>query len=376
MPTSIIDLVACADCGDQVSDAVLTDDDREICADCTDVYCQCARCDRYATDVRETVEGDDVCDDCALRYYNECDDCCILTSGRYTTGAGDRICGNCAESYWSCERCDDLINSGDYCSYCEDRFDSELSAGGLVHDYGYKPRPTFHGNGPLFLGLELEISTPHGYLDDCAELASDRLGRLGYLKQDCSLNDDTGYGFEMVSHPMSYQWAIDQYPWELLSALRRNGCSGTGNGLHVHISRDAFDSANHTYRWMKFLYRNASKVTRMARRVSDTWAAFDDYDRKIAKDLAKGRKGYRHRAINTVNDDTLELRVFASSLEPQQVQAALGLAAASVEYTQQLTVAAIAQRNGWDWSAFVTWLQARPEYGPLARELEDRGCAC
>jgi hypothetical protein len=274
-----------------------------------------------------------------------------------------------------------LIDSGDYCSGCDgpcdcgDCYDCGYAPAydsDLIHHYDFKPTPSFRGNGPMYLGLELEINVDDK--DEAATTANRYLGDLGYLKSDASI----GYGFEIVTHPMSYVWAMGNFPWQMLDRLREVGCDtdGTNVGLHVHISRAAFTGPSHIYRWMKFLYRNADKVNLVARRVSDNWARFDSDDRERVKDFAKGAKSDRYRAINTQNEHTFELRVFASSLVRQEVQAALGLAAASVQYTRDLSVVDIADRRGWQWQSFETWLSDKPEYAPLATELAALACAC
>lgn len=72
---------------------------------------------------------------------------------------------------------------------------------------------------------------------------------------------------------------------------------------------------------------------------------------------------------------TFELRVFASSLRPRQMLAALAFAAASVEYTRGLTAAEIARRRGWEWAAFTAWVRTSPQYSPLLAEMEAFACA-
>ena len=146
--------------------------------------------------------------------------------------------------------------------------------------------------------------------------------------------------------------------------------------MHVHVSRAGFSSTCHTYRWMKFIYRNEQQVKAVARRSSDEWAAFTDDDRRAVKDYAKGAYGSRYRAINTGNRDTFELRVFASSLDPREVQAALGFAAASVEYTRDLTVDKITKGVGWAWLSIVDWRDQQPAYAPLTEQLGVLQCVC
>ncbi|MBN9743571.1 hypothetical protein DMP23_21250 [Amycolatopsis sp. A1MSW2902] len=220
--------------------------------------------------------------------------------------------------------------------------------------------------------MELEINTPDEDVELC-RLCEDRIGDLAYLKEDGSIE----IGFELVTHPMSLAWAQENFPWRLLDELAARGCDGTDAGLHVHVSRDAFTGSSHVFRWMKFIYRNAANVQQLARRHDSSWAQFSPEERADVKDICKGdRNRPRYSAINVQNDDTFELRMFASSVKPQEVQAALAFADASVRYTQQLTLGAILRDAGWSWDAFLAWAGARPEYDSLSRECEALACAC
>jgi hypothetical protein len=329
----------CDGCGDDVIAG-------RRCGNCV----QCARCDALTPDNDDTIttaRGHRICERCCTTDYTQCADC-----GEWNRD--DVGCGN------GCD--DDDLN---------DDVDGD-DFGGRIFDYSYKPEPVFHGRGPLYLGAEIEVATP-GWNDyACAETAQEFLGHLGYLKEDSSI----GGGFEIVTHPMSYDWAIDHFPWELLTDLHHRGCAATDStGLHVHLSRSGFSSECHIYRWMKFIYRNEGPVSALARRRSSLWAAFTAVDRQYVKDYAKGGYGARYRAINTNNTDTFELRIFASSLNPREVQAALGFAAASVEYTRDLSAYAICRHAGWSWSAFADWVAEQPAYAPLHQQLEALSCA-
>ncbi|MFI5496624.1 hypothetical protein [Actinoplanes sp. NPDC051859] len=322
----------------------------ERCADVqTNLVCSscvsCNDCQRVIRqdDVQETLDGAEVCETCLFTAYSRC---------------------------WEC---DGWNRDGDDCANgCDD--DDDVYCGGLIREYGYKPGPDFRGDGPLFLGPEIEVEVFDGDLRRCAQLAIDHLGELGYLKEDGSLH----HGFEIVTHPMSYDWAIAHFPWDMLAELQRSGCrTNDDTGMHVHVSRAAFTGAGHIYRWMKFVYRNESDVIALARRTSTLFAAFSADARRSVKDHAKGGYGDdRHHAINTTNAATFELRMFASSLEPAEVKAALAFAAASIEYTRELTVAAICHDRGWTWQAFVGWLAEHPTYAPLHNHLEQQSCAC
>jgi hypothetical protein len=347
--------------------------------------------------MRRSAEGDRICSRCAGR-ATRCN-CCLLplSRGRVLTDNG-WVCESCDRRYfYECNDCATLINSGSYCENCTDLRESDddedgdcdcevcrpSSYGPTIHSYSYRPQPHFFGRGPLYLGVELEIGTPISAIEGCATVAARHLESLGYLKQDGSLES----GFEIVTHPMSHDYARQRFPWPMLESLREHGAAPDhSTGLHVHVSRAAFDSAAHVYRWLKFLHRNNEQVCVIARRRSDQWAAWSHEDRRRAKDYAKGDRGSdRYRAINVTNEDTFEVRVFASTLDRQELQAALDLVAASVEYTRGLTVADIYARDGWQWAGFAAWAAARPEYAALARECgaitgqsgsEALACAC
>ncbi len=373
MPATIInDPVTCDECRDHVVDTIRVED-RLLCVDCAQDCPECDGCGNRVESTTEAVDGVDICASCQQWEYLTCGCCDRPAPTRTITANGRSICEPCEDNcYWRCDGCDELIPLGIGCCDCEPEEDSS----DYIHYYDYRPRPQFHGTGPLYLGFELEINTPELMRRECAETAIDHLGSLGYLKEDSTINDHTGYGFELVTHPMSYDWALTHFPWALLTVLRDADCTGIGNGLHVHVSRAAFSSPAHIYRWMKLFYRNTDDVIALARRYSTRWADFTTEARREVKNYAKGASGARYQAINTVNRDTFELRIFASSLDRQEVQAALALAAASVDYTRTLSIADITTRDGWDWASFARWVAQEPRYAPLSREMERLSCAC
>lgn len=333
------------------------------CADCRDGWARCDDCHRYTEYITAITGGGDVCDDCALTYH-VCSDCDTRTDDYHLVDGERHVCDACRQleyHYCFADSCDTLIPINDsYCEYCDPHRDG-------LHDADYSPRPAFHGHGPLYLGLELELNTAHFAFDDAVVMAKTELGELAYLKNDHSI----GCGFEIVTHPMSYDYAIEQFPWGVLPRLRLLGASTDSEvGIHIHLSRKGFDSPSHIYRWLRLIYRNHDHVIALARRDS-TWAKWDAGHRDHRRAAHGLRTGARYQAVNTCPYDTFELRVFASSLYRRQVQAALAFAHATVEYTRHLTVADVVHRRGWEWSRFIAWVADRPEYAPLIDELTD-----
>ncbi len=363
-----VPVVQCDGCGVETGRTTVTVDGSEVCAGCLTGYEKCDRCGEYASSLTETDISRSVCDECAYG-MSTCVECDTLSEDSRSTDSGGEVCDPCSDAYWSCENCYVLTRNGDYCESCE----PEQADGGsdYVHCYDYRPAPEFHGTGPLYLGVELEINTPDlGY---CAETATDHLGSVGYLKEDCSI----GRGFEIVTHPMSYDWAMGHFPWGMLDELAALGASGDGNGLHVHVSRAAFDEPAHVFRWLKLIYRNQTEVIGIARRESNQWAPFSPEGRRYAKHAAKGGKcTNRYQAINVQNEHTFELRIFAGTVNKTEVKAALALAAASVEYTRALAVRDIVDGKGWEWETFAAWVAGQGIYPDLASEMEALACAC
>lgn len=191
----------------------------------------------------------------------------------------EHCCGN---TY--CDDCHPLDTDDDY----EEEDDYE--DGTLIHSYSYTPELHFRGGkagepGLPFYGMEIEITSSGR---DKAQHAADRGGDLVYLKSDASVA-----GFEMVTHPMTYPWALENFPWDMLPELKSMGCTirPNDNGIHVHVSRTGFDSDAHTLRWMRFFYNNQDDVVRIARRSPDHWGRFSAEHRRGQYAHLKAMKG-------------------------------------------------------------------------------------
>lgn len=280
----------------------------------------------------------------------------------------------------------------EYCHECDSWFRPEpdrqfhcLSRRSLIHNYSYTPSLEFRatpddGPAPLFgeldrrryLGMELEVLWHQGQDElRAAEHAYERAGTdLIYLKEDGSVD-----GWEMVTHPMTYRWAMESFPWPMLQELdEMGGATSPSVGIHVHVAKAAFARASHDYRWLMFWHRNQVPLIKLARRNSTEWAAFNPDDRRNLVKIAKKDPGMRHlgryRAINTTPEHTYEVRVFRSSLNVQKVQASLGLVDATVEYARLLDAQKVIKGAGWEWPTFARWVKAQGDlYLPLYKEM-------
>jgi len=86
-----------------------------------------------------------LCRDYADRYYERCSDCGRLVELNRLHYLDDDLDG-----------------------YCEDCYNRIIRESG-VHTYSYKPEPVFYGDGPRYLGVELEIDGGGGKQSECSQ---------------------------------------------------------------------------------------------------------------------------------------------------------------------------------------------------------------
>lgn len=333
---------------------IISFEGRDKCARCVDSilqengftldedYFECRWCNSYHhNDYVNHIDGEEYCERCVNRH-------------RY-------FCSTCDVGYW---------DGDDH--ECDDDYDS-----GVIHDYGYKPRPYFFPpkerdpETRLYFGIELEVESVRGERLDCAQSVQDSLGERVYLKYDGSLNN----GFEIVTHPHTLEAFRKDFGFDSFASFRRLGLRSWDTdtcGLHVHVSRDAFgipyDSRTDNYsehissrqthelRFIKLVYDNEAQVCKLAGRKSG-YAHFNDKGHLLQKVREQGFD--RHTAVNTENDTTLEVRIFKGSLRPERVLGAIEFVHAGVEYTRNLKVNG--KNSALSWVAFCGYVHANQE---------------
>ena len=271
----------------------------------------------------------------------------------------ETYCENCYDSnVYRCDDCNNLCWEGNDHD-CESRRETSY----LIHEYGYKPRPEFFGANPrtrLYFGLEIEVENTNTdkTLHDQASLVVEKLGARVYLKEDGSLND----GFEIVTHPHSLDAWQNDFEWGVFRSFREAGLRAWDTstcGLHIHVSRNAFGKPydypttraesilsrqQHEVKFMKLFYDNERQICRIAGRSGSSYANFRDKGNLIDKVKwydgmpNMESRGGRGAAINTQNENTLEVRVFKGSIQPHRLLSAIELVHAGVEYTRDLKI--------------------------------------
>lgn len=109
----------------------------------------------------------------------------------------------------------------------------------------------------------------------------------------------------------------------------------------------------------------------------DAWYLPKDYKeyarreyRNYGESHVRGPSIDRYSAINVHNDATFEVRIFAGSVDPTEIQAALGLVHGTIEYTRSLNARSVIKEKGWDWEAFTAWTEKQNRYAALNHEIE------
>lgn len=348
----------------------------------------CAICNQpYPRDQLTEFHDELICPDCLREETVVCTHC-----GEHVLideNAGDAatpLCQHCYDAhYLTCARCGRVIYQDDayyedddedepYCHACHTQRHSAQS----INDYYYKPTPIFHGKGPRFFGVELEIDGAGEY-DSSAEKLLDIAnagGDLLYCKHDGSLED----GFELVTHPMSLAFHTSEMPWgQILEKAKSMGyCSHQAGtcGLHVHVNRDAFGPVEGYQdtviaRILYFFEKHWEELLKFSRRTQrqlDQWAArygYKDQPRDILEHAKKGGHGGRYTCVNLTNRDTIEFRMFRGTLKLNTLIATLQLVDRICDVAFCLTDDEI---RAMSWTTFVSGCQT-PE---LVQYLKER----
>ena len=298
---------------DRNEDRIEENEETEECITCESCGCLVPEDERY-----QTCEGVTLCDNCFSNntYYCEgCDNTFYYSSNGQYDRDEDWYCDNCID-YGRGNFCNDNING----YHCGGEF-------------------TFLGNDDLRFGMEIEVSTSRGCnLDSVAGEVWGLGGELIYdIEEDCSIPN----GFEIITNPMDYEYFNNKAKPTLVKIfdllkdegfdIRPSGC-----GTHIHISKEPLevnDSYNADFNYLFEVFKD--DIIHYGKRGSTSYAMFlSDFSRSYAEKLRKDKKnikyrdvldgvnnnGDRYKAINNQNSNTLELRIFQSSIDINDIE--------------------------------------------------------
>lgn len=287
-----------------------------------------------------SMNGKYICEECLQAYTHVCESCGNRVWDADTVSDGNIvICRSCYESrYTHCCECDRLILSesayydDDEEPYCHNCWEQTMRP---IHEYSYKPIPIFYGDGPRYLGVELEIDNggkDHYAANHILNAANGNAEHL-YIKSDGSLD----CGMELVTHPMTLDYHMNFMPWDdILDEAKHLGYLSHKSqtcGLHIHISRKAFGDSELEQectiaRLLYFIEKFWPELLHFSRRTESQinhWAA--RYGMKLSPwemmSCAKNSCAGRYMAVNLTNYTTVEIRIFRGTLKLNTLLATL-----------------------------------------------------
>lgn len=365
--------------------------DQYWCDDClSEVAIYCSSCEAYYS-VGITYRGETCCPSCTIDEAErvladldgscECNDCTsvreeafaainMAQGGQASTNVVLRnrqfICIECGRRVrgpdnWVIpdpedlrqlnERPADFAPRAVYCTNCR-MVDGQGRTCYTVRSYSYRPQPIFLGTTKdmhalqygkegdprqLFFGVEVEVqSSGADYRSALADMNELDVNRMFFCKSDASI----GGGFEVVSHPFSFEWMKGHdEAFEALFRLQRycTAYNARSCGMHVHMSAKAF-TALHTYKFLRFFYGNRDFIKRVSRREGEAmehWASLDldpSYFIHIAKKLDTNPR--RYMALNYQTRRTVECRIFRSTVSRPMFYGNIEFLKAAYDYTK------------------------------------------
>lgn len=371
----------------------IREDNEYYCSECQPELDHCDRCESYSTDLnmRDVVclDGtESTCQNCRSGMDTfRCDRCAC-------TYNADEFESREVRGYGSiCERCEEHLNIND-CINCGDSFERgnlyetsdglccgdcrRSSDGAYIHNYSFKPKTRFimseaekasNKKPELFFGLELEVEKSGSVQIDTIANKIQQKGIL-YFKNDGSLN----HGFEIVSHPMSYDFIIEQKDKMFLNILntliesKYRSYDTSTCGMHIHLSKKAFGTWQ-LYRFIKFFMENKQFVTAISQRKLenlDRWAAIESEPDSsiIYKAKKKSGNSKRYVAINLQNEHTVELRIFRGTLNIHSFTKNIEFCYALFNFTRDVNDTSI--------EAFKKYINQSNEYSVLKKFIKTK----
>jgi len=315
---------------------------RYICTPCLVDASKCCACSAYIhpESVRWSRYEDAYCSGCYDEVYCACGDCGDEISHEEAISVDDGefdVCDGCYQEYHQAIKSYSYVPTYRY---------YHLKKGSLNHCPFDEFKIEHHKVCEPFYGIELEVESRGSGSRSNNDIARDIIREgdgILYCKNDGSLND----GFEIVTHPMTYDvfrgMNLDEMIFKHrgdIKSFHTNTC-----GVHIHISRRAFGSL-HLHKFIAMIHEYKAFTHFIAQRTKASeysrWARFDmNMPEKMKQGMAREYKerkakptdtlsykrnirgkyqtniqyGEKYVAVNTEHSSTIEVRVFKGNLK-------------------------------------------------------------
>lgn len=250
----------------------------------------------------------------------------------------------------------------------------------LINYWNYRPALNYHPTiptnpkKPLYIGLELEISWPNDNSHKWLTKIKNEYTDLLYVKSDSSVN----CGFEVVTHPMEPDWALENFPFDLFQEAINLGAIPDHNscGTHIHLSKEAF-SSSHLWKFINlhFKYKEFCGIVG-ERGTHNTYACWDktkliqQHLVNIAKLKKYGFSAERFVPVNVLNDTTIEMRYMAGNIHPETIKKNIQWAKVLFEFSNLITYKDIKNGIFNNPDPLINWIVNKPENKELCSFLQ------
>ena len=313
----------------------------------------------------------------------------IINSVNYVNENDEPLCDDCFfESYTTCRTCGKIIpiGSGNLCSDC-----SSVAFGKIINSYGTKICNRFKNRtsesnksiGCRYFGYEMEYSYTTGAN---ARVAFSELynNKLIYNKSDSSLH---GGGVEIVTIPMTKNNIIKLFndmDFNTFKSLS-GSCYADGAGVHIHVSRDTISpiditklsllfNCNSGKMYSKFIYYLSGRITTIGKS-NLIWdfsggnnQASDSYFRigsaPLKRIMHEDYTSSHGVALNLANKNTIEFRLFKSTMNKEQLISYLEFVEKAIEFCEKNPIRMISIPN------FISYLRLTSETKWLKERLD------
>lgn len=361
----------------------------------------CSNCSReFNTDEERVVgpRGRFYCRPCANEELMWCDTCDVvmLQGDHYNDPEGDCLCSNCFTEHWfncgSCNNvthydnactvsetpvCEQCYDRAFYCERCEESYFDPCTRHNNaleLHSYDYTPDPRYllgsaertPKTAPMLFGIELELVMANMEHSRRVQTILNANSDWVYAKRDGSLPDT---GFEVVTHPMSWQWMIENTLKvnTLLGRLAQYAAPDDSCGMHIHMSRDRH-TPMHIDRMCSLIYDYPQFAVYFSGRDLDQMVEYarptmsKDFRREMVLNYKFPIATHHYLLSISSAHPTVEMRMFSSTLSAATFWRNLQYCKALSEYTRD--------NKSTKLTDFRTWVNSKPDYYRLSESFQ------
>ena len=257
--------------------------------------------------------------------------------------------------------------------YCHECFKEIRDSIGSYHSknmwnkrYGMAKPRLFN----ILMGFELEVESENDISEFQKCLSAYKLkktiGDFATIESDSSLD----YGFEIITEPMTLQYIRESQKdtiKAMLDCLKDNEMGqGKHAGLHIHVDRDSLgtssrsseDVIDNIYLIMETFEK---EIIKFARREPNEYCNFiSESSRERTLSYIKHRKaatcGSRYLAFNILPEDTVEFRIFKSTIDFSTLMA-------TIEFVNNVVnIAKYKDIDGFTWKVIVNYQSNKNQY--------------